>query len=711
MNIIKKLKIKNQKWLTLTMLAVVTVSCNGIYDNIEKYAADELIYADGLDGIIRVQVGYERVEIDLLLAGRMPASRINMKRATKTVIECADFDEPGNRRVIDSICSWVNITGLTQLKTYHLTIYTEDDFGHRSLPFETEVVPYTKENLDALELLPPSILESTSAALVEWRDRISALTHTVYRHSYSYFDKDGTQRTGSEKGDMPSFFVENVEKGINIPIAMTCRIIPRTMENGIYTPILDTVTWSTTLGLRISENAEAAIFLKTPVTVIDIDLNQAEDVFPINFSWVKVSEANGYTLKFSEDPEFPTNATYTVEASDADEYLMDITKGLELVNFFPKSRQLRLHWTVAPTTQSAPVRNQRRTINVNRTPDLVGRWLFNNEANLAVATTGQDLAMIGSGFTSVSGPSPNNKAVRITHGSHLKAVHGLPDGTDDYTIMIHVKRANTNYQLIQMNPENTDDAELIVNTNAPPTISGITAPTNHYVLAIDAWHQIVMVSQGIAKIIYIDGQRAGGGNSNDTRYFLNSEGILFFTGSSSGQSIDVAEIAIWDMALTEEEIHEASGLKRLSQSDLSIPVNTSTGSASVNNLINNDAAGTAWNNSGISQPYYAVIDMGQQRNIGRVIIYGPNQGATMPRTIQLLAAMGATPPSYDAAGWTQAGEIVRSTQAPNTTSGNMFTWDFTETTITARYLQIYMPDRWGEHVNLNQVFVYEKVSN
>jgi hypothetical protein len=47
-------------------------------------------------------------------AGRIPSSQIHMGKAKKTVIECADFTEPDHRRVIDSICSWVNITGLTQ---------------------------------------------------------------------------------------------------------------------------------------------------------------------------------------------------------------------------------------------------------------------------------------------------------------------------------------------------------------------------------------------------------------------------------------------------------------------------------------------------------------------------------------------------------------------------------------------------------------------
>ena len=693
--------------LLLTMFAGVTVSCSRIYDNIEKYAADELIYADGLDGIVRVQVGYERVEIDLMNAGRIPSSRIVMKRAKKTVIECADFDEPDHRRVIDSVCSWVNVTGLTQLKTYQITIYTEDAYGNRSLPLEVDVVPYTNENLDALVLVPPSIIESTSAALVEWKERISAVTHTVYRYAYSYSDKDGIMHTGGENSDMPSFLVENVEKEKNIPITITCRIIPRIMENNDYIPILDSVDWQTTLGIRISENAEAAIFLKTPVAVIDIDINQADATFPLTFSWSRVSEVNGYTLKISDDPDFPTATTYTVNVGDAGEYLMDLTEGLALINFFPNMRQMNLYWTVTPVDQSVPVRNQVRRITVSRLPYLIGRWLFDNEANLAAAMTGQDLIPVGGGFTSVAGPSPTNKAVRVAQGSYYRCLHGLPDGTNDYTIMLHVKNlVMANYGLIQMNPDNTDNAELIWSASGLPGIDGIGNPTNHYCLGLGQWHQIAMVVNGNAKSIYIDGELAYGGTSTNTRYLLNHEGILFFTGGTDND-IDVAEIAIWNMALTQDEIHEASGLQKLDRTQWSIP-NYSAGSG-ISNLIDNIVT-TYWSNS-TEPPHYAVIDLGAQKNIGKIILVGSNQGASMVRSMQLL--VGVSNVLIGSTGWTQVGEMVREAQAPNSAGGNFFTWDFSETPVTGRFLQIYLPDRWSgnTNLNLNDVYVYEKVSD
>ena len=346
--------------LVLTIVVVLTVSCSRIYDNVEKYAGSETIYADRFDGIIRVQVGFERVEIDLMRAGRIPASQIRMGKATKTVIECADFTETGNRRVIDSIASWVNVTGLTQLKNYELTIYTEDNFGNRSIPLTASVRPFTEENLNALELIAPTIIESTSAALVEWNEPVSALTQTVYRHAYSYADRNGVVRTDTVKGDVPSFFLENIEKGIEIPVTLTCWTIPTLSNfNGTYTPILDTVKWKTTLRLRISENAETVIFLKTPAPAIIVD-RESDNFVPVLFSWIKLQEIDKYSLKISTNSNFPNDATYTINVGNVDEYIMnaDMINGIKSL---PQMNQLinQLFWTVVPE-QTVSGRNQVR---------------------------------------------------------------------------------------------------------------------------------------------------------------------------------------------------------------------------------------------------------------------------------------------------------------------------------------------------------------
>jgi len=702
-------KVKNRRSpklmaILLTAIVAVIVSCDDIYDNVEKYATSETIYADKLDGIVRVQIGYERVEIDLLRAGRIPSSQIIMAKAKKTVIECEDFTEPNHRRVIDSICSWVNVTGLTQLKNYQLTIYTEDEFGNRSLPFEVEVKPYTAENRDALSLPLPSVIESTSAAMVEWTENISAKTHTVYRHAFQYTDRDGVVHTGSEQGDLPSFFVENVEKGKDIPIMMTCRIIPSIMNyDGTYTPILDSIDWQSVFNLRISEAAVPAIFLKTPGPTINIDINHAEATFPLLFSWTTVPEAFEYALKISASADFTDETTYTINVGDVGDYIMDLTDGLDFINSFPKVRQLNLYWTVMPVVQSEPVKNQVRNINAHRLPQLVGKWMFNNESNIGAATVGEDLILFGSGFTPVDGPTATNKGVRVAPGSYFKCMHGLPHGSDNYTIVLRVKKNTAvNNGIIQLDPTDYDNPELVWNNSFAQGIDGIGNSTNQYCLAWKQWHEMVMISDGSSKMIYVNGERSYTGSSTAARYTLSQDGILFFTGGATStwdQDIEVAEISIWDMALTEDELHRAAGLQKVNRQGWSV-VSFSDGT-NVNNLIDGNV-GTAWVIAS-APPHYVVLDLGEQRNIGRILVYGANAGAQMPINVRLSVSNNPT------SGWTQAGNIYREVQGPNAGGGNQLLCEFPETSVVGRYLRIELPDRYAASLSLNEVSVFVKV--
>jgi len=292
----QKSKIKNQKWMSalLTMVVAIIVSCSGIYDNVEKYASKETIYVEPLDGITRVQIGYERVEIDLMQAGRIPSSAIKKAKAKYTVIECEDFTEPGNRRVIDSVCSWVNVTGLTQLKNYHLTIYLEDEHGNQSLPLKVDVKPFTHENRDALSVIAPTITEFTSWALIEWENPISAKTLTVLSYAYSFTDKSGVEQTGNGIGDKPSIPLENIEKGKEIPVTITYKIIPNTMSfEGVYTPILDTIYWETVVSFIWDPKPDDSFFQTRGVF---LDINDVETI-----DWPKLahqSNINTITIDF-----------------------------------------------------------------------------------------------------------------------------------------------------------------------------------------------------------------------------------------------------------------------------------------------------------------------------------------------------------------------------------------------------------------------------
>ena len=699
----------NRMWFDIkpffTIILLFTISCSDIFDNVREFANSETIYADKLDGIIKIQVGYERVEIDLMKVGRIPSRQIKMGRAKKTVIECEDFEEDNKRRVIYSVCSWVNITGLTKLKTYKFKIYTEDEYGNRSLPLTAEARPFTKENLDALELVPPVIVESSTAALVEWRDRISTKIYTVYDYSYQYTDKDGVIHSGGEKGDLPSVLVENIQKGIDIPLEFTCKTIPNISNlDGSYTPILDSVDWKSRVILRISENAQPAIFLKTPKAALTVDVNNTASVFPLTFSWTKVGEVNNYLLKFSEDSSFPDAGTTIISVGSVDEYVMNKTTGLSIINSFPKARLKDLYWTVVPASHSGVITTQTRKIIMSRRPVLIGKWKF-DEGDYTKASIGQDLISIGSGFANVSGPTNDDGAVKVNQGSFYKCIHGMSTATSSYTVMFYLRFPNAaTHSLMQTNPNNTDAAELMINSGGYTGVDGIGYATNPFVVGNKQWHRVFMtVNNGMHKI-FINGELAYSGVSNNSRHQLDPNEMLFFADAfGNDNDIEVAEIALWDFALEDSEMLEYDGLQRINKSELNIAdFSNAVANCPATNLIDGRLTNNPW--AGDSDINWITVDLGKQRNLGRVVLFTSTWGGANPKTVQLFVGNSAAATGT----WNLVGDVERETVSV-TPGGGVLLFEFNDQSVVGRFVKVYLPDRYGIMVPLLESVFYEKV--
>jgi hypothetical protein len=192
---------------------------------------------------VSVKVGIKRVEIDLIKAGRIPASEIYLGRAIKTVIEYEG--QPNDQPiVIDSLCSWVNITGLTIPKLYRFYIYTEDEYGNRSVPVVAAAIPYTEEDAAALAVTNPRFIASPWAASIDWPRGLSSVQFDYYGLVYSYRDRDGQtvtttlvrQGVTDTLGDRPVIMLENTAPGQEVTLDILYKIVPLVDKN----PILDT---------------------------------------------------------------------------------------------------------------------------------------------------------------------------------------------------------------------------------------------------------------------------------------------------------------------------------------------------------------------------------------------------------------------------------------------------------------------------------------
>ena len=225
--------------ITIALSSMVFYSCQDMNKFTKEYWG-ETVYPAKYDTIVG-HIGFERVEIDLVKAGRIPSSQISMGKAIKTVIEYDD-----QKITIDSLVSWVNIKGLTQPKIYRFSIYTLDEYGNKSVPEEIPLIPFTSSDLDALAMNSPRITVSPSSAIVEWPNGLNSVLLNYYSLTYEYTNRDGKVITG-ERGADSRFFVANLETGQPATVKVSYKILP--LVNNV--PILDTLLLNRDITLNI----------------------------------------------------------------------------------------------------------------------------------------------------------------------------------------------------------------------------------------------------------------------------------------------------------------------------------------------------------------------------------------------------------------------------------------------------------------------------
>jgi hypothetical protein len=230
------------KKISVFLLVMLFVySCNDMYDSINDFVGEETVYPGGFD-MAEGRIGYERVEIDLMNAGRIPSSEMKLGKAKKTIVE---YD--GREISIDSLCSWLNIEGLTLSRLYRFKIYTVDEFGDKSIPVETALIPYTAGDKDNLAILAPRISYWADEVTVSWSSSLTSVSLNYCALSFSYTDKSGVVRKGEQTGDRPAFTAYNLAPGSQVTVNLRHAVIPKV--NNVA--ILDTVYIENPLVLNI----------------------------------------------------------------------------------------------------------------------------------------------------------------------------------------------------------------------------------------------------------------------------------------------------------------------------------------------------------------------------------------------------------------------------------------------------------------------------
>ena len=231
--------------IIIGVILVGGYSCKGIYDNIEPYGGEK-VYPAKFD-TISGKVGYERVELDLMKAGRVPSSEIYLGKASKTVIE---YDK--ERIEIDSVVSWVNIPNLKKSKLYRFRVYTEDQYGNKSVPQEIAMIPYTENELSSIAVQSPRVFTSPTTAVLDWAENISSILLSYCDMKFTYLDQDGNIHEG-ERDENPRIFAGNLKSGEEIKINVDYRVVPKVDGE----EILDT----------INLNQEVSFYMPSPTTI------------------------------------------------------------------------------------------------------------------------------------------------------------------------------------------------------------------------------------------------------------------------------------------------------------------------------------------------------------------------------------------------------------------------------------------------------------
>lgn len=199
-------------------------------------------------------------------------------------------------------------------------------------------------------------------------------------------------------------------------------------------------------------------------------------------------------------------------------------------------------------------------------PQRAGWWKFDNPENPLKAEIGNPLSVTGE-LKSVTGPSPNNYAVKIATKSYLK-INSLLSGNanetkiEEYTILIDfaIPDAGVWHAFLQTNPSNEGDADLFSRTNGQIGVS--SSGYSEKMVASQTWYRMVVtVKNDEFYRIYINNELwlNSPGQGKNGRFSLSDQFLLFADDNGEDGVILCSEVAYWTTALNKDQVNSLGG--------------------------------------------------------------------------------------------------------------------------------------------------------
>jgi hypothetical protein len=207
--------------------------------------------------------------------------------------------------------------------------------------------------------------------------------------------------------------------------------------------------------------------------------------------------------------------------------------------------------------------------------EAAGYWQFEDASDLGRAVTGTSLVISGT-VTQVDGPTENNKCIQGTKGErNLMWYHDISPVPTEFSIMWDGQYPGINqFYAAYWNGTHTGNASWFMRweNSALKVGRGSYTTIAAYADSVPApWMRIIFVVKNNTYSAYAGGTKVMENVSADASYMW-SEGVpLYFLsdggapGATGGDGDDgehpLAALAVWDRALTEEEIAYLGGVK------------------------------------------------------------------------------------------------------------------------------------------------------
>jgi len=213
-------------------------------------------------------------------------------------------------------------------------------------------------------------------------------------------------------------------------------------------------------------------------------------------------------------------------------------------------------------------------------PARKGWWTFDDELDIFAALVGEPLVLSGTHST-ISGPAAGNLGVEIGVGSYLEMTPGIePNGNgssvNEYTLMMDISMPESSvWHALYQIPNAEDDAEMFINTDNK--IGAWRYGYSEKTLNANTWYRaVIAVKNGELFNIYIDGEKWVNGQAQDIdgRDAFIDKLLIFHDNDGEDNLIQCAELAIWVVALTDEQAESLGNATKSTTGLISIKDNS-----------------------------------------------------------------------------------------------------------------------------------------